>query len=529
MIGDNDGFAATLLFNRPASTSGSGTSLLSTLMGAAGGSGGGSDPDPDKLIYLWQDWIAVPEWSPNESGVCFACSDKLSLGSRHHCRLCGENFCSLCTGLYYVQKRFQRSKGDADSPARVCWGCRDLCLEKRDQLATMKQPRKKRLRIRKDNGKVYLHSPTDHAVNKSQCFTCRAQFSTSSSLNGPKPFTCRVCGEIVCQNCSSKSMVLPPSFRKVHFRANGKKKCRVCNECRYLIYRGAQIDGRIWNDDGELERARTVSSNLEDMKGDDDHSSDSELGAQNSAPKTSEVKKKGLYQQYSSAVVSQKLGLLVGRGKDSDEEEEEEVKRPVPSHKPEPKLIMDPVMMRNLESMKRSASKVELKEKTTPKQHARAGSLRIRAKPPTAVVQDIPEITESIPDRKDSLRHRSSSLGKIETKRNSKNDSPKDSQGAANPLAGLDPMAAKMCIIRKAVGISTALAQHDYDGKARGSMNFSKGDRLKVIKKGHVWWLAINLTNAPRIGWIPPNYVKEEEEEFHEPFPEIADDLHTAK
>jgi hypothetical protein len=119
--------------------------------------------DAEKLLILWQDDIPVPDWEPTESGSqCSNCKDRLGVGHRHHCRLCGKNFCSACTGLYHVQKRFQRHKGD-DAATRVCWGCRDICLVKREMLASKCELqftksfgiaviRKKKMRIRKDEG-----------------------------------------------------------------------------------------------------------------------------------------------------------------------------------------------------------------------------------------------------------------------------------------------------------------------------------------------------------------------------------------
>jgi hypothetical protein len=529
------------LFNRTNSNSTtSGPSLLSALVSAA--TNNANDPDPDKLIYLWQEGIPVPVWMPNESGVCFTCTDKLTVGSRHHCRLCGENFCSQCTGLYYVQKQFQRSKGDADAPTRVCWGCRDACLEKRDQMAQAKQPRKKRMRIRKDaSGKVFIHSPSDHARNKqdTQCFSCRAPFNNSSSLNGPKPFTCRVCGEIVCHNCSTKAMPLPPSFRKAHLKANAKKKCRVCNECRYLIIRGAQIDGREWTEGSEVERTRTVSSTLEDSKVDDDHSSDSDGGIDNRAHtarnlasemKAVEPRKKGMHQQKSSqsqGIVS-KLGLFV-RGNHSDDEEVEEKTN---SMNPEQfSMMVKPhgetrLVTKPSAEIQRSNTKVDPpKPSLQVKGHLRTGSLKIKSAPKYGTA-GIPEMGELHPEkekRESQPRTRSSSLGKILPIKSISPAAAATSMGAGD-LKSMNVQNAKSIIIEKAVGLLYANAEFDYDGKTRGSMPFSKGDRLKVIKKGLVWWLAINMTQTPRIGWIPPTFVKEEEEPFNEPFPDIEFD-----
>lgn len=89
------------------------------------------DPDPDRLLLSYQDSFPVPTWAP-DTGICSGCKDALIPGYRHHCRLCGYKFCSQCTGLFYVQKRFQRKK-DGEGPSRVCWWCRDRCLAKKEE------------------------------------------------------------------------------------------------------------------------------------------------------------------------------------------------------------------------------------------------------------------------------------------------------------------------------------------------------------------------------------------------------------
>jgi hypothetical protein len=63
-------------------------------------------------------------------------------------------------------------------------------------------------------------------------------------------------------------------------------------------------------------------------------------------------------------------------------------------------------------------------------------------------------------------------------------------------------------IIENSPAICYVEALHDYDGKASGSMKFSTGNKMKIIKKGNTWWLAVNQT-VQDIGWIPPNFVKE--------------------
>jgi hypothetical protein len=65
--------------------------------------------------------------------------------------------------MFHVQRRFQHQKGDEEA-TRVCWGCRDNCLRKREQASknVLMLPgcfgiaglRKKRLRMRKEESKI---------------------------------------------------------------------------------------------------------------------------------------------------------------------------------------------------------------------------------------------------------------------------------------------------------------------------------------------------------------------------------------
>jgi hypothetical protein len=51
-----------------------------------------------------------------------------------------------------------------------------------------------------------------------------------------KPFNCRTCGDLFCEDCTVKMMV-PPAFEK-----KGKSgPSRVCHECRYKQMEGALL------------------------------------------------------------------------------------------------------------------------------------------------------------------------------------------------------------------------------------------------------------------------------------------------
>lgn len=52
------------------------------------------------------------------------------------CRLCGHLFCSQCTNKYHVPSEFNLK--NKPGPSRVCYGCRDQCLDRRQQFMTSK-------------------------------------------------------------------------------------------------------------------------------------------------------------------------------------------------------------------------------------------------------------------------------------------------------------------------------------------------------------------------------------------------------
>ena len=66
------------------------------------------DCDDDRMIIDFTGDLDVPYWQPS-TGKCSHCGAgrKKRLPIKlHNCRLCGFQFCDLCTGKYHVQKQF---------------------------------------------------------------------------------------------------------------------------------------------------------------------------------------------------------------------------------------------------------------------------------------------------------------------------------------------------------------------------------------------------------------------------------------
>ena len=109
--------------------------------------------DPDRLIYDWTDHIKEPKWV-NEKAYdkcalavqclvsscvcrgnrCHHCAGPLKSGHRHHCRLCGEMYCSACTGKYHLPVNFHGPKKHklgalAQLCGRMFYSERDDCAQ----------------------------------------------------------------------------------------------------------------------------------------------------------------------------------------------------------------------------------------------------------------------------------------------------------------------------------------------------------------------------------------------------------------
>lgn len=186
------------------------------------------DPDPNKILDERLDARKVPVWVDSKENQCHHCRDKLKLKKRHHCRLCGQEFCSLCTWKYHVPERFERKA--KQGPVRVCYGCRDDVLASHriyDQRVELPRPRLI-ARIRDD--RVYIFPPV--WVDESEYSDCKQCHTPRGRRHA---YFCRICGEMFCTDCTFKDMV-PDAFRQKLYKQG---PVRICFECRWRITGGA--------------------------------------------------------------------------------------------------------------------------------------------------------------------------------------------------------------------------------------------------------------------------------------------------
>lgn len=192
------------------------------------------DEDPYRLIFSYTTHIKVPKWVDEKLHKdCFHCKEKMSVGEKHNCRLCGGIFCDRCSGKYHIPLVFEL-KGKK-GPTRVCYGCRDSCVAQRKKEQEQEKNPTTRGSVLTlvagtcDHG-LEIAPPLEWAdpVKISDCKKCRKKTL--------KPRNCRLCGKCFCDKCSSK-MSVPICFEK-------KQKtgpARVCDACRYQVYGGAKL------------------------------------------------------------------------------------------------------------------------------------------------------------------------------------------------------------------------------------------------------------------------------------------------
>ena len=189
-------------------------------------------PDRQKELMPWVASTIRPGvvWvDPSVYDTCFHCCTKLQRRHTHHCRLCGQMFCSLCTGKWHLPEEY-RKKGKT-GPVRVCFGCRGACLSQRAKYIRASKPRRAGHRTSIRDGVLYIHPPIWSLPRKNNlCTMCTRPCG--------KGHNCRVCGEIVCGLGCTTRMEVPHAFRK-----KGKMgPVRVCNECRWDMTAGAVLD-----------------------------------------------------------------------------------------------------------------------------------------------------------------------------------------------------------------------------------------------------------------------------------------------
>jgi hypothetical protein len=189
----------------------------------------------------------VDEKSYNNCKSCSAKMDAMFKKDKHHCRLCGQMFCSQCTQKYHVPLIFRIK--NKDGPARVCFSCVDGCMKEKAAaeakasssvdplsmskltLSSLEQSSTLPASLQAMAGKAVEIAPPAEWQEESafqSCPKCRVSKVTS--------YNCRVCGLRYCDKCTSK-MDVPPCFE----RKAKSGPSRVCDPCRYKVVQGAKL------------------------------------------------------------------------------------------------------------------------------------------------------------------------------------------------------------------------------------------------------------------------------------------------
>ncbi|XXQ38399.1 FYVE-type domain-containing protein [Plasmodiophora brassicae] len=177
-----------------------------------------------------------PVWvDPDVQTRCAACGAKPGKWERHHCRLCGNIVCSLCSAKFRLPGRFEKKRSHANDLCRVCFGCRDACVkywaEERPIPPSMVRCGYRQTIV---DGRVHIHPPVIRSqFDYPQCLSCGRLHR--------KRHSCRLCGECFCNECSIKIDHVPAAFQ-IKFKTG---PVRVCLPCRYRLKRGAILDGTV--------------------------------------------------------------------------------------------------------------------------------------------------------------------------------------------------------------------------------------------------------------------------------------------
>jgi hypothetical protein len=192
-----------------------------------------SDPDPEHDIEQWTSILGVREWVDKKAyKECKKCGKGFYKGHQHHCRGCGEMFCSQCTSKFHVPEHLigKEKKG----PARMCFDCRDKCLMEREKSqGDVLTERKLALQytVDPDSKRTFIHPPLKYLDPKlfDTCGVCRAKIKSL--------LPCASCGDAVCDDCLSGDVDLPKSFKP----PKGNSACKLCKQCRFYYFSGAQF------------------------------------------------------------------------------------------------------------------------------------------------------------------------------------------------------------------------------------------------------------------------------------------------
>nr|XP_033342830.1 zinc finger FYVE domain-containing protein 1-like isoform X1 [Megalopta genalis] len=188
---------------------------------------------PTKALSAWvADQVAPSYWRPNnEIKCCHNC--KIVFGStdtKHHCRACGEGFCSPCSS-----KRKSVPHRNWHTPVRVCDNCYAKDTTCNDEVSNTTDDVSARKvsehvvstlsavgtvinyskSLIKDSVRPLYWTPDSEVIS---CCICDKKFSVSIPLHH-----CRDCGRGVCQDCSQNSKPVP--YR------GWEKPVRICDFC----------------------------------------------------------------------------------------------------------------------------------------------------------------------------------------------------------------------------------------------------------------------------------------------------------
>ena len=221
---------------------------------------------PAATIGRWAaDQVAPSYWRPNADIIsCHYCSKRFdSTDKIHHCRACGEGFCSICSSKSIEMNRFpvyqsihvtdyQRpvpDRGWGYQAVRVCKSCYSATS---DGVLDVSGPNTEpnEVQVRKVGETVYgtvssLASALEFPINVikdsarpdywvpdseiSSCFVCDRDLGpgvTSGSGESRRVHHCRQCGQGVCSSCSATRRPVPTR--------GWDTPVRVCDDCLML-------------------------------------------------------------------------------------------------------------------------------------------------------------------------------------------------------------------------------------------------------------------------------------------------------
>eukprot|EP00475_Leptophrys_vorax_P029999 TRINITY_DN4455_c0_g1_i1.p1 TRINITY_DN4455_c0_g1~~TRINITY_DN4455_c0_g1_i1.p1 ORF type:complete len:511 (-),score=103.84 TRINITY_DN4455_c0_g1_i1:791-2323(-) len=189
-----------------------------------------SDPDQDHEIEQWTSILGLPTWVDKKAyRNCKKCDKGFSKGHQHHCRGCGEMFCSQCTSKFHIPEHLIGK--DKKGPTRICFSCRDKCLMEREKSqGDVLTDRRMYLQyvLDPESGRKFIHPPLGFVDISAQekCGVCGSKTKNLSH--------CCACGDAVCDECQTNDTDVPGAFRT----PKGKSS-NLCKQCRFYHFDGA--------------------------------------------------------------------------------------------------------------------------------------------------------------------------------------------------------------------------------------------------------------------------------------------------